>query len=152
MADNNKKFKDTKLGSWLSKKAPSILKVAGELLPDGGVLDMVADMIQASDELSMEDKKEARNQLRELYRLEVDDRNSARLREVEIKKAGGQDVMMTITGLTGLLSFMFIVYAVVYEPKVLDNDLFVHLMGMVEGVVISNIFAYYYGTSAQNRK
>jgi len=31
----------------------------------------------------------------------------------------------------------------------LHNELFVHLMGMVEGVVISNIFAYYYGSSSE---
>jgi hypothetical protein len=60
--------------------------------------------------------------------------------------------MMLATGLTGLFSFIFTIYAVVYIPSVLDNDLFVHLMGMIEGVVISNIFAYYYGTSAENRK
>ena len=60
--------------------------------------------------------------------------------------------MMLATGLVGLFSFVFIIYAVVYEPSVTDNDLFVHLMGMIEGVVISNIFAYYYGTSAQDRK
>ena len=28
-----------------------------------------------------------------------------------------------------------------------ENDLFIHLLGMIEGVVVSNIFAYYYGTS-----
>ena len=60
--------------------------------------------------------------------------------------------MMLATGITGLSAFIFIIYAVVYEPTVMDNDLFVHLMGMIEGVVISNIFAYYYGTSAQDRK
>jgi len=50
-----------------------------------------------------------------------------------------------------LLSFIFIIYAVVYEPSVMENDLFVHLMGMIEGVVISNIFAYYYGTSSDKQ-
>jgi len=59
--------------------------------------------------------------------------------------------MMVATGLVGLLSFIFIIYAVVYEPSVMENDLFVHLMGMIEGVVISNIFAYYYGTSSDKQ-
>ena len=49
-------------------------------------------------------------------------------------------------------SLVFLIYAVVYVEGVTDNDLFVHLMGMIEGVVISNIFAYYYGTSSQDRK
>jgi len=58
---------------------------------------------------------------------------------------------MFITGIVGLASFVFTIYAVVYVPSVIENDLFVHLMGMIEGVVISNIFAYYYGTSSDKK-
>lgn len=147
-----KKFKDTKLGNFLGKIAPSILDVAGNLLPDAGVLGMVKNLIQKDDSISPADKALALDQIKSMYELEIKDRDSARNREVEVKKAGGQDLMMLATGLTGLFSFVFVIYAVVYEPAVLDNDLFVHLMGMIEGVVISNIFAYYYGTSSQNRK
>ena len=64
-------------------------------------------------------------------------------------KAGGNDWMMNLTGVVGLFCFIFIVYSVVYIPEVLHNELFVHLMGMVEGVVIGNIFAFYYGTSSK---
>ncbi len=147
-----KKFKDTKLGKFLSKIAPSILDVAGNLFPDAGVLGMVKNLIQKDDSISPADKALALDQIKSMYELEIKDRDSARNREIEVKKTGNQDLMMFATGLTGLCSFVFIIYAVVYEPAVLDNDLFVHLMGMIEGVVISNIFAYYYGTSSQNRK
>ena len=84
---------------------------------------------------------------KECFELEVKDRDSARVREVELAKTGKFDFMMLATGVVGLLSFMFVIYAVVYVPSIKDNDLFVHLLGMIEGVVISNIFAYYYGTS-----
>ena len=147
-----KKFKDTKVGKFLSKVAPSILGVAGELLPDAGVLGIVKNLIEKDDSISPEDKAAALEQVRSMYELEVADRDSARNREIEVKKTGSKDFMMLATGVSGLASFLFIIYAVVYEPTVLENDLFVHLMGMVEGVVISNIFAYYYGTSAQDRK
>ena len=147
-----KKFKDTKLGKFLGKIAPNILDVAGDLLPDAGVLGMVKNLIQKDESISPADKALALDQVKSMYELEIKDRESARNREVEVKKAGGQDLMMLATGLTGLFSFIFVIYAVVYEPAVMDNDLFVHLMGMIEGVVISNIFAYYYGTSSQNRK
>jgi hypothetical protein len=40
----------------------------------------------------------------------------------------------------------------VYIPEMAENDLFIHLMGMIEGVVVGNIFAYYYGTSAKKEK
>ena len=148
-SNENKKFKDTKLGGLLSKIAPKILNVAGDFLPDAGVLSMVSKMIDADPDISPEDKKMLQNHQKELYKIEVADRDSARNREIEVSKTGKKDFMMTLTGVVGLMSFAFIIYAVVYVPTVTDNDLFVHLMGMVEGVVISNIFAYYYGTSSK---
>jgi len=151
MSKDRKPFRETKLGKFLGKIARGILNIAGDLLPDAGVLGMVANLIKKDETISPEDKVIALDQAKEMYALEVADRDSARKREIEVKKTGSKDIMMLATGLTGLLSFIFIIYAVVYEPTVLDNDLFVHLMGMIEGVVISNIFAYYYGTSAENR-
>ena len=148
-SNEKKKFKDTKLGGLLSKIAPKILNVAGDFLPDAGVLSMVSKMIDEDPDISPEDKKMLQNHQKELYKIEVADRDSARNREIEVSKTGKKDFMMTLTGVVGLMSFAFIIYAVVYVPTVTDNDLFVHLMGMVEGVVISNIFAYYYGTSSK---
>jgi hypothetical protein len=147
--NEKKKFKDTKLGGLLKSLAPKVLDFAGDLLPDAGVLGMVSKMISDDPDISPEDKKMLHEQSAELYKLEVADRDSARNREIEVAKTGKKDFMMTLTGIVGLMSFAFIIYAVVYVPSVLENDLFVHLMGMVEGVVISNIFAYYYGTSAK---
>ena len=148
-SNEKKKFKDTKLGGLLSKIAPKILNVAGDFLPDAGVLSMVSKMIDADPDISPEDKKMLQNHQKELYKIEVADRDSARNREIEVSKTGKKAFMMTLPGVVGLMSFAFIIYAVVYVPTVTDNDLFVHLMGMVEGVVISNIFAYYYGTSSK---
>jgi Fe2+ transport system protein B len=144
-----KKFKDTNLGKFLANTAPNILDIAGDLLPDAGVLGMVKNLIERDEKISPEAKQAALAKAKEMYELEIKDRDSARSREVEVKKTGNKDVMMTLTGIVGLVSFMFIIYAVVYEEGVMHNDLFVHLMGMVEGVVISNIFAYYYGSSAE---
>jgi hypothetical protein len=147
-----KKFKDTKVGIFLKEKAPSILELAGELLPDAGVLGIVKDLVSKDPNMSDKDKSIAQGHIQEMYALEIADRDSARKREVEVKKAGKQDWMMLITGLVGLFAFMFTIYAVVYIEDIQKNDLFIHLMGMIEGVVIGNIFAYYYGTSTENRK
>ena len=143
------KLKDTKIGKFLAEKSPQILDVAGSLLPDAGLLGVVKNLIDKDPNLTVEDKQQIHEQLVELYKLEVEDRDSARKREVEITKAGGNDWMMNVTGVVGLSCFMFVVYSVVYIPEVLHNELFVHLMGMVEGVVIGNIFAFYYGTSSK---
>lgn len=142
---SKKPFKETKVGKFLLEKLPGVVT---DVLPDKGVLGIVKNLIDADDSMTDEQKAELK---KELYQLEVADRDSARKREAEIKKSGGQDWMMFITGMVGLLAFVFTIYAVVYVPSVTDNDLFVHLMGMIEGVVVSNIFAYYYGTSSDKK-
>ena len=142
---SKKPFKETAVGKFLLDKLPNL---AGDILPDKGVLGIVKNLIDSDDSMD-EAQKDA--MYKELYELEIADRDSARKREVEVKKAGGQDYMMFITGIVGLASFVFTIYAVVYVPSVTENDLFVHLMGMIEGVVVSNLFAYYYGTSTDKK-
>jgi hypothetical protein len=143
------KLKDTKVGKLLKEKAPQVLALAGNLLPDKGLLGIVKNLVQDDKTLTSEEKTQLHKELVDLYELEVADRDSARKREIEMAKAGASDWMMNLTGVIGLMCFVFILYSVVYIPTVSDNDLFVHLMGMIEGVVIGNIFAFYYGTSSK---
>ena len=63
-----KKFRETKVGKFLADKAPDILNVAGELLPDAGLLGAVGKMIDDS-KLTPEDKAQAHAQLVELRRI-----------------------------------------------------------------------------------
>lgn len=51
-----KKIKDTALGMWLKEKVPSVLDVAGDLLPDSGVLGMIKNLVNKDPDVSMEDK------------------------------------------------------------------------------------------------
>tara|TARA_R100001440_G_scaffold73760_1_gene98573 strand:+ start:548 stop:997 length:450 start_codon:yes stop_codon:yes gene_type:complete len=142
-----KKLKDTKVGQWLGKNAPKVLDAVGDLLPDQGALGVVKNLIQGDPDIEPSQKAEF---ARMAFELESADRASARNREIEVAKATGkQDWMMWVTGIVGLLSFMFTIYAVVYIDSVRENELFIHLMGMIEGVVIGNIFAYYYGASVK---
>ena len=145
-----KKFKETGLGKFLSKTAPSVLDVVGNLLPDKGVLGVVKNLIDDSD-MSSEDKQIAHNQLVELYRLEVEDRDSARKREVALRQYG-TDWMFNVTGLVGLSAFAFLVYTVVTtEVPASNKEIFIHLLGIVEGVALS-IFGYYFGSAIKDNK
>jgi hypothetical protein len=146
MPKEKKKFKDTKFGQWLSEKAPDIISITGDLLPDKGVLGIVKNMIERS-EMSPEDKMAANNFMKEIYQLEVQDRDSARKRQSEVAQAGGNDILFNITGGVGLLVFCFIVYAIVFLHVPEDNkELWIHLIGICEGVVLS-IFGYYFGSA-----
>ena len=52
---DKKKIKDTKLGAWLASKAPSILGVVGDLLPDKGALGIVKNLIDKDPEVDSEE-------------------------------------------------------------------------------------------------
>jgi hypothetical protein len=54
-----KKFSETKVGKFLSKVAPGILGVAGDILPDAGILGIVKNLIQKDDTIAPEDKETA---------------------------------------------------------------------------------------------
>lgn len=151
MSKGRRKEKWGKVKDWLKTNAPKALDVVGDLLPDNGALGIIKNILDKDPDVSPEQQAQFNSLIKEMYELEVKDRDSARQREVEVKKTGSQDFMMVLTGIIGLAAFVFLIYAVVYVEGVTDNDLFVHLMGMIEGVVISNIFAYYYGTSSQDR-
>jgi len=145
METKKKKFNETKVGKFLTG-------LAGNILPDSGVLGVVKNLIDNDDELTPEQKQEAHRQLTEMYKLEVADRDSARKRQVEVSKTRKFDLLFNLTGIVGLGAFIFAIYAIVYEPSTRGNDLFVHLLGLLEGVVVSNIFAYYFGTSVEKDK
>jgi hypothetical protein len=139
---SKKPFKETKVGKFLLEKAPGFLSSS---LPDKGVLGVIKNLIDTDSNLTSEDRAQMHNELLEIYSLEVQDRDSARKREVGVKSSGFTDYMFTITGLVGLAVFMFIVYSIVFLTVPENNkELFIHLIGICEGIVIS-IFTYYFG-------
>jgi|TARA_B110000908_G_C10187212_1_gene418573 hypothetical protein len=59
MKKPKKPFKETKLGKFLAKVAPKVLGVAGDLLPDAGVLGMVKRLIEKDPDILPADKETA---------------------------------------------------------------------------------------------
>ena len=49
------KIKDTNLGKWMVDKAPAVLNVVGELLPDKGALGIVKNLLHKAPEVKNED-------------------------------------------------------------------------------------------------
>jgi len=142
----DKKFKDSKIGKFLLKKLPNF--VSG-ILPDKGVLGIIKNVIDSDDTITPEERESMHKELIELYKVEVADRDSARKREVEKAKTGQFDFMFNLTGVVGLFSFAFIIYAIVYL-EVPDNnkEVWIHLIGICEGIVLS-IFGYFFGSAVR---
>ena len=142
-----KKIKETKIGKLLKNKAPKVFEIAKDLLPEKGILGVVKNLIDTEPDLSSEEKAELHKQIIEAYKLEVEDRDSARKREVEIAKVKKFDFMFNLTGLVGLGTFVFLVYAIVYITIPEHNEkTFYTLIGLCEGIVLS-IFGFYFGSS-----
>jgi hypothetical protein len=143
MEKDKKPFFETKLGKILSK-------ISG-VLPKEGVLGVLRDVLDGDDTLTPEQKESALNEALEAYRLEVSDRDSARKREVHLRRYG-TDWMFNVTGIVGLLAFGFLVYTVVTtQVPDTNKEIFIHMIGIVEGVALS-IFGYYFGSAKKDNK
>ena len=143
-----KPFKETKVGKFLLKKIPGLLV---DVLPDNGVLGVLKNVIDSDDTITPEEREIMHNELKELYELEVADRDSARSREVEKAKIGQFDFMFNLTGVVGLLAFAFIIYAIVYlEVPENNKEVWIHLIGICEGIVLS-IFGYFFGSAVRKK-
>jgi hypothetical protein len=143
---SKKPFKDTAVGKFLLEKVPGFVV---DVLPDNGVLGIVKNLIDSDSSLTQYDKDML---LKELYQLEVEDRDSARKREVEKAKTGGFDFMFNLTGLIGLAAFAFIIYAIVYLSIPEGNkEVWIHTIGIIEGITLS-IFGYFYGSAVKQNK
>lgn len=145
-----KPFKETKLGKLVTEKLPDAIKIVGDVLPDKGALGVLKNIIGASD-ISPEDKailmQEANDFEKEMYELEIKDRESARNREIEVIRAGGNDHLMYVAGYVALGAFLVMIFAVIFLPETVShNSLFHQLMGIIEGVALT-VFGYYFGTS-----
>jgi hypothetical protein len=56
---NKKKFKDTRVGKFLTNHAPNVLKSIGNVVPDAGILNLVGDLIKKDDKITPSNKEHA---------------------------------------------------------------------------------------------
>ena len=144
-----KKFNETKVGKFILEKLPGFVSGA---LPENGVLGVVKNLIDNDPAITPEEKSQMHEELVQLYELEVADRDSARKREVEKAKTGGFDLMFNLTGIVGLSAFCFIIYAIVYlQIPESNKEVWIHLIGISEGIVLS-IFGYFFGSAVRKNK
>ncbi len=158
-----KKFWGTGFGKFLTKTgkiAPELLTIADAVVTGGKVSSLIGVTKNILEKKAENDAEAAallaELQLqemafeKEMFALEVQDRSSARTREVELKKAGGNDWLMNVVGVVVLLSFIFMQYVAVFVT--LKNDSLTHQMiGIVEGLLLA-VGGYYFGTSAGSKR
>lgn len=150
-----KPFRDTKVGKFLSSKGvDNVLNVASHVIPGVKAIDTIKDAILGSP-LSPEDKMQALDLLiqeKEIFALEIQDRENARNREIEIARTGKKEWVQPAVVVSVLLMFMgmlsFQLFGTV-PPGNIDavRELQITLRDMMFMVV-----AYYVGSSMGSKR
>lgn len=60
------------------------------------------------------------------------------------------NVIKFIVGGVVLSSFLFIVVSAVFKPELAENNLIIHIVGLIEGSVVT-IVAFYFGSSKSSQ-
>lgn len=148
-------FKDRPIGKALAKIAPLAdlgLDLATSAFPALAPVNMAVDAAKAIAKKKKLPLGEL-NEAHELYKidyvkmleLEVEDRKSARDRQIRMAELGKIDWMFYLVGLTGLGVFTFIIWAIV-GGKLHEGPLVHVIVGEVMGIATS-IFMFYFGSS-----
>ena len=160
-----KAFKDTTFGKILGKAGDIVEDSAGYILkatiggdPMGAVQDLVGDLTKSKNPKAKPLLNELQLKMAEIElefsKIELEetkaylgDVQNARSREMEYVRAGKRDWFQIVVGTLGLLMLGFVLYVLVYRhlPEA-NRDLFIHFLGIIEGIAIA-IFNYYFGSS-----
>lgn len=172
MSKEKKAFKDTLFGKIVNKAAHVLPDTAGIALqavmgdPLGALSNLKEKLlgeaskgsIKARELLTQLDVEMAQIEL-EFARVDLEetqaylaDTQNARSKEVSMIQAGASNWFQYLVGCVGLAMLGFCLYVLVYVVIPEQNrDLFLHFLGIIEGIAIS-IFTYEFGSSKGSRE
>ena len=133
---SQKKLKDTKVGQWLREKAPSVLDVVGDVLPDRGVLGVVKNLVDKDPTLDSESFKavmdvEMRAQDNVTERWKADAQS-----DVKLAKYIRPSVMIVL-----LMFFMVITIWDGVDPQFMPPENYINLLEILMLTVFGAYFA-----------
>ena len=143
MSKEKKKFKETKVGAFLTEKAPKLVSQLGEFLPDQGGLGVVKNLITSDKTIKAADKETA---------LKLLDQDIAEMQNVSERWTSDMRsdswLSKTTTPLTLIyLAFAMSVFVVLDSTVVLEiNEGWVSLL---EALLITVYVAYFGSRGAE---
>ena len=113
------KLKDTKIGNFLKEKAPQVLDIVGDVLPNKGVYGIVKNLISKDDTITDADTKLLNREVEkyeiEAFELEVKDRGDAR----ELYKSDSVlQKVFAVVFLTGYICVTLLLLFGVYQSAI----------------------------------
>ena len=150
MSKERKKLRDTKLGQWLKGKAPKVLDVVGDLLPDQGALGIVKNLLDNGEEpLSHEEQMDFARHEMELLKAEQD----AVTRRWEADMGSDVKIAKLIRPITLIaLLTMFLGLAVVDSVEAIQFDVKESYVDLLQVLMLTAFGAYFAGRSLEKTK
>ena len=138
------KHKQTRVGAFLSKTAPHILDIIGDVLPDSGALGIVKNLIDKDDTLSPQQKAEAIN----LLKIDLENTKDARdlqkiaLQQDDLFSKRFVYYLATFWSVIGAAYLFFATFTTVVNPKMADT-----VLGFLLGTIVATIINFFFGSS-----
>jgi hypothetical protein len=146
---DKKKFKDTKVGGWLSKNAPKVLDAVGDALPDKGVLGVVKNLIDSEPDLSVEQRMEFERLLMEQERIaqeNVTDRWEADMNSDErLPKLIRPYMLITLVSI-------YFLFATIDSIEVISFEVKTSYIELLEILMLTAFGAYFAGRSYEKTR
>lgn len=143
-----------KIRAWLKEKAPDVLESVGDVLPEKGVLGVIKNIVSKKSDIPPEHKLEFEKLLqdheKEMFALEVQDKDSARNMQIESLKQQDPFSKRFIYYFSIFWSWFSALYLAgitfIEIPKenvrVVDT-----VLGFILGTAIAAMFSFFYGSS-----
>jgi len=144
MSENNDKIKDTKLGFWLKDKAPGVLSLVGDLLPDRGALGLVKNLLGREEGV---DPAEAKA----VIEAEVEFQDNV-TRRWEADMSSDVKIAKLIRPITMIVLMLFFMVVMVWDG--LDEEFFPkeNYISLLEILMLTVFGSYFAGRTIEKTK
>jgi len=140
---NKKKFKETKVGAFLTEKAPKLVSQLGEFLPDQGGLGIVKNLITSDNSIKPEDKEMA---------LKLLDQDIAEMNNISDRWASDMKSDSWLSKNTRPMTLIFLTLAMTIFI-VLDSTVLLEIktgwVSLLEALLITVYVAYFGSRGAE---
>ncbi len=158
MAKPKKKFRDTTVGKLLTGAVGIVSPPLAKVLEGASSINDAVSSIIKDNSLTAEQKEHFKLMAHELeiqeFEAEVADRNSARMREVDIARSGGSNLMFNVVGIGVITIWAVTLWALFFsalEITSTNKDLLNIAFGGLS-IKVTQIVSYFYGSSSGSKQ
>lgn len=148
---DKKPFKETAVGKWLAGNAPDILDTVDDFFPPVKVITELLKGKKLTPEQQAQFEAAVRAHEIEIEQISMQDRGSARNREIETVKAGRRyDVLMLLTGVI-ILGLAILTVVAIFFLDLKNKELSHFIAGEIIGMSLGTMVTYYFGSSRSSQ-